>query len=211
MKFHNRQAAGEQLTVQLLQYKEQPHTIVIGVPRGGVVVAAAIARALKLPLDIIVTRKIGAPDYEELAIGAITEDGSVMLNQPLVDAYSISEQYISEQVRRQVVEAQRRLRLYRGKRAPLDLHHTTVLLVDDGLATGYTMLAAIASAKAKGAKKIIVVVPVAPPDTIETIRQQVDDVVVLSTPHWFGALGGFYEEFDQVEDDEVKQFLSLHT
>jgi len=208
MLFTNRQAAGTQLAAKLRQYYRGPNTLVIGLPRGGVVVAAAVAQALDLPLDIIVTRKIGAPDNKEFAIGAITEDGSQMLNRPLIDAYGISERYIHEQILEQQTEAQRRLNRYRAKLPPLDLHHKTVLLIDDGLATGYTMQAAIVSAQKKGAKKIIVAVPVAPPDTVKDITQQVADVVTVATPDWFGAIGRFYEQFEQVSDEQVAEILT---
>lgn len=208
MLFFNRQDAGKQLARKLQQYYQAANTVVVGLPRGGVVTAAVVAKNLQLPLDIIVTRKLGAPNNEELAIGAITEEGAPILNQPLADALGVDADYLAVVVKQQQLEARRRLRCFRKCCPVIHLHRKTVVLVDDGLATGYTMLAAIASAKAKGAKKIIVAVPVAPPDVVKEMRTQVDDVVTVATPEWFGAIGTFYQEFDQVTDQEVEQILS---
>ena len=208
MYFTDREDAAKQLATKLDAYAHNPNAIVVGLPRGGVVTAAVVAKALKLPLDIIVTRKIGAPHNPELAIGAVTEEGKVLRNKQLIADLSVSDDYIAQEAAVQQQEAQRRLQAYRGDRPPLDLSGKTVLLVDDGVATGATMKAAIASAKAKDAKKIVVAVPVAPPETVAALKALVDDIVCLHSPEDFAAIGQFYARFAQVTDDEVVRLLS---
>jgi len=207
MIFIDRIDAGKKLVPFLQRYKDQKDTIVLGLPRGGVVIAYEIAHALHLPLDIVVPRKIGAPMQPELAIGAVTQDGSVMLNEMVMDKFGITQVDIEPIIQKEMHEAKRRLKAYRGTKPPLDLHDKTVLLVDDGIATGYTMLAAIESVRARGAKKIVVVVPVAPPDTVNQLLRIVDDVVCLFQPEFFGAIGRFYEDFGQTTDEEVIELL----
>jgi len=207
MIFKDRTAAGEKLAEALTQYKNAQDTIILALPRGGVAVGFEVARALNLPLDIVVPRKIGAPGNPEFAIGAITETGEGIFDEQTITAYGISQNYINETVKEEKAEALRRLKTYRGSRPPLNLTGKTVVIVDDGLATGLTMRAAIKTIKNKNAKKIIVAIPVGPPDTIETIKKEADGVVCLDTPVFFGAVGAFYEEFGQTTDEEVIELL----
>jgi putative phosphoribosyl transferase len=203
MMFADRNDAGRKLATKLEQFNNQPGAVVIGLPRGGVVVACEVARRLNLPLDIIVPRKIGAPGNEELAIGAITEEGEAVLDEILVRELNVAPEYIAKTVAKEKQEAQRRLKLYRGDRAPLNLQNKTAILIDDGIATGATMRAAIKSAKYKKAAKIIVAVPVIAPDTLNKLRAEADEIIYLDAPMFLGAIGAFYEEFSQTEDKEV--------
>lgn len=211
MIFKNRIQAGEELAKKLRQFKGSAETIVLGLPRGGAVVAAAVAKELGLPLDIIVLRKIGAPGNPEFAIGAITEDGEAVLDKAAIVAWQIPAEYIKQEITKETQEARRRLKLYRGERALLNLKNKTAILVDDGIATGATMAAAIISARAKGAKKVIVAAPVIAVDTLETLQKETDEVIYLDAPAYFGAVGAFYENFEQVEDEEVITLLTEAT
>ena len=207
MTFYDRHEAGENLASALLKYKNNKNTIILGLPRGGVVVAFEVAKALELPFDIMVTRKIGAPMNHELAIGATDELGHTVLNQEIIKSLEVSEEYLKEEKQKEQKIAEQRLAHYRGNKPPLSLKGKVALLIDDGLATGATMLAAIHSAKAKKAKKIVVAVPVAPAETIEKMRREADDVVCLHIPIFFGAVGAFYQLFDQTTDEEVMELL----
>lgn len=207
MLFRNRKLAGKMLANALREYKKKKNTMVIGLPRGGVVVADVVARELGLPLDLVVPRKIGAPGNPEFAIGAITEKGEPILNQEVVSAYGISKDYIEKTAAEEKMEAKRRLEVYRKDRPPLTLKNKEIILIDDGIATGLTMLAAIKSCKDKGAKKIIVATPCGAKDSINQISKKVDRVVCLHTPTFFGAVGAFYEEFAQTEDEEVIEIM----
>ena len=203
MIFKDRQEAGRKLISKLHQYKDRADVIVLGLPRGGIVTAFEIAQGLSLPLDLIVTRKIGAPDNPEFAIGAITEDGEGIFDAVTISTYRISRQYIDEEIKKEKKEAERRLKVYRENRPPLNLQGKTVILVDDGVATGATLRAAIRSAKIKNAKKIVVAVPVIARDILEKIKTEVDEMVYLDAPLFFSAIGSFYEVFAQTEDEEV--------
>ena len=203
MIFKDRQEAGRKLISKLHQYKDRADVIVLGLPRGGIVTAFEIAQGLNLPLDLIVTRKIGAPDNPEFAIGAITEDGEGIFDAVTISTYRISRQYIDEEIKKEKKEAERRLKVYRENRPPLNLQDKTVILVDDGVATGATLRAAIRSAKIKNAKKIVVAVPVIARDILEKIKNEVDEIVYLDAPLFFSAIGSFYEVFAQTEDEEV--------
>lgn len=203
MTFYDRHEAGEKLAPLLLKYKDNKNTLVLGLPRGGVVVAYEVAKALNLPLDIMVMRKIGAPMNHELAIGATDELGHTVLNQEIIESLGVSEGYIEEEKKKEQAIAKDRLDCYRNNRAPLSLKGKAVLLIDDGLATGATMLAAIHSAKAKKAKKIVVAIPVAPAETIEKMKKEADEVICFHIPIFFGAVGAFYQVFDQTTDEEV--------
>jgi len=203
MIFKDRIEAGKSLAEKLTALQIKPPLIVLGLPRGGVIVAHEIAQKLKAPLDIIVPRKIGAPFSPELAIGAITEDGSLMLNQEMVKSLRIEKDYIDQASAKEKKEAQRRLNKYRAGRASLDLKDKTVIITDDGIATGATMQAALRSIRSQNAKKIIVAVPVLPPDTKAIIEKECDELVFLGQPADFGAIGMFYEKFDQTTDEEV--------
>lgn len=211
MIFHNRQEAGQELIPELWQFSGQKDVVILGLPRGGVVVAYEIAKALKISLDIIVPRKIGSPDNPEFAIGAITEDGEGIFDRDVIDMYRVPWEYIEKEVAKQAKEASRRLKVYRGDRTPIELKSKTVIIVDDGIATGSTMLAAIKSVKAKYAKNIVVAVPVASMDSLIKIKTLVDKTVCLQPHLRFGAVGACYENFKQVQDDEVIELLKKST
>ncbi|MBI2415998.1 MAG: phosphoribosyltransferase [Candidatus Kerfeldbacteria bacterium] len=209
MMFRNRAAAGVQLAKALQLYHRQPHTIVLALPRGGVVVGYQVAKQLRLPFDIMVVRKLGAPNNAEFAIGAITANGQAMIDDDTVQHYNITIGDLEKIIRREQHEAQRRLQLYRGGRAALHVKNTTAILVDDGIATGYTMRAAITAIRQAGAQKIIVAVPVAPADSVAQLSLQVEQLVCLNTPNNFQAVGQWYENFDQTDDAEVIRLLHL--
>ena len=208
MIFKDRQDAGKKLAQSLLAYRDQPETWVLGLPRGGVVVASEVAKHLHLPLDILVIRKLGAPDNPEFAIGAVDEKGHALFNEGVLEDLGISEVYKKEILEKEKKEAEHRLHLYRKNRPPLDFKDKTVILIDDGLATGATMRAAVYSAKAKKAKKVIVAVPVAAPSSLEKLQGEADEVIYLDAPYFFGAVSSFYERFDQTTDEEVIELLS---
>lgn len=203
MIFKDRIEAGQRLAKALEKYKNQKNTIILALPRGGVVTGFELAKELGLPLDLVVPRKIGAPGNPEFAIGAITEEGEGIFNEEIIRDYRISKEYIEKTVEEERKEAQRRLVTYRGERVPLDLVGKTVIIVDDGIATGLTMRAAIKSTKNKDPKKIIVAVPCGAKDSIDRIKREVDEVVCLHAPVFFGAVGAFYREFPQITDEEV--------
>lgn len=208
MIFENRTQAGKALAARLTDYRNHKEAIVIGLPRGGVVLAYEVAKTLNLPLDIMSPRKIGAPHNPELAIGAITETGEGFFNQEILSYLQVSQDYIDLTVEREKKKAEQRLRLYRKNKPPRNLENKIVIIVDDGLATGATMRAAIKTTKAEGASKIIAAIPVSPADTYEKIKEEVDEVVCLSIPPFFEAVGQFYRSFDQTEDEEVIDLLT---
>ncbi len=210
-RFKDRHQAGQLLAQALQQYAHSPETVVIGLPRGGVVTAYEVAQALDLPLDVIVPRKLGAPLQPELAVGAVTEDGLVLFNAEVMHKFGLHEKDMQPTIDQQIKEAQRRIALFRKDRPPLDLHGKTVIMVDDGVATGATMRAAIQSARAKGAERIILALPVAPIRFRESIKDAVDGIVILQEPAFFPAVGYFYEQFAQTEDDEVVRLLEQLT
>lgn len=207
MFFEDRKDAGERLVSLVGQYRGDPDAIVLGLPRGGVVVALEIALALSLPLDVWVSRKIGAPLNPELAIGAIDSDGNLLLDDNTVKLYEISDRYIREMSEEQALEVKRRYERYRGVAEPPDVKGKTVLVVDDGVATGYTMLAALQSLRHRGAGKIVCIIPVASPRIMRKLEQNSDEVQCLSTPSYFGAVGEFYRNFSQISDEEVVECL----
>lgn len=208
MVFKNRQEAGEKLAEALAQYKNAKDVIILALPRGGVVVGAEVAQALGLPLDIVVPRKIGAPGNEEYAIGAITETGEKVFNED--ELRNIDKEWLAREINKEKAEAIRRLNLYRGDKPYPDLAGKIMILVDDGVATGYTMRATIRSVRAKNPKKIIVAVPHGAKDSLEKLRQEADEVVALEEPEWYGAVGAFYQEFGQTSDGEVIALLQNH-
>ncbi len=207
MIFEDRQDAGKKLAEKLLQYQNIPDGIVVGLPRGGVVVACEVARRLSLPLDVVCPRKIGAPFNPEYAIGAITETGEGIFNEEAISYLNISAEHIKETVEFEKKQAQRRLELFRKGLPPRDFKDKIMIIVDDGLATGSTMKAAIKSVKAEGAKEIICAVPVSPPDTYREIEGMVDKIICLDTPHLFQAVGQFYEDFRATEDEDVAAIM----
>lgn len=203
MLFRDRVDAGDRLGAALEKYKGAPNTIVIGLPRGGVVVAYQIAQVLHLPLDVICPRKIGAPFNPEYAIGAITETGEGIFDEAVIQNYQIPRKYIEEEVEREKNIAQRRLDIFRKGKPPRDFKGKQIIVVDDGIATGATMKAAIQSLRAAGTGKIVMAVPVSPPATLEEIAAMVDETFCLDTPPFFQAVGQFYREFLQTSDEEV--------
>jgi putative phosphoribosyl transferase len=207
MLFHDRQDAGQKLAKALKKFKNTKDTIILALPRGGVVIGFEIAKELNLPMDIVVPRKIGAPDNPEFAIGAITESGEGIFSSDVISTYGISQNYIDKTVAHEKKEAERRLQTYRGNRPPLELKDKTVIIVDDGIATGSTMKAAIKSVKIKNAKKVIVAVPTSASDSAEEIKKEVAKFICLDIPKFFGAVGAFYEVFAQTEDEEVIELL----
>lgn len=206
--FIDRHDAGKKLALQLAKYKNKQDVLIIGLPRGGVVLAYEVALFLKQPLDVICPRKIGAPSNEELAIGAITETGQGYFNDPLIHTLGVPLEYIQSECTRQKAVAKMRLERFRKDLPPIAFAGKTVIVVDDGLATGATMKAAIQSIKNQNAKTIVVAVPVSPPDTAEEIQAMCDELICLATPWNFQAVGQFYETFGQTEDDEVVALLS---
>ncbi len=207
-QFADRTEGAKALAKKLQSLKGQPDTIVLGLPRGGVVTAAVVAEELGLPLEIIVARKIGAPMSPELAVGALTADGAVHLNKPLMATLNVTEEDVAETIETEQAEAKRRETTYRGDRPPLDMKDKVVVLVDDGIATGATMKAAVVASKKGGAKKVIVAVPVLPAETVSDMAKAADSVVSVMAPDDFMAVGEFYREFAQVEDEEVVKLLS---
>lgn len=206
--FANRIEAGKRLASALSDFSTT-NGVVLAIPRGGVVVGFEIARVLNFSLDVIVPRKIRAPDNPELAIGAVTEDGTMILDRDLVEYLEVSEAYIREESEHQQLEIRRRIKLYRGNISRISLKNLDVIIVDDGIATGSTMKAALASVRKSGAKKVVIAVPVGPSSTIRELESQADQVVCLYTPESFHAVGEFYEDFSQTTDEEVKEILKL--
>jgi predicted phosphoribosyltransferase len=201
----NRVEAGKQLAQTLNTVSE--NAIVLAVPRGGVVVGYEVAKSLGIPLDVIVTKKIGAPENPELAIGAVAEDGTFILDEDLARRLYVPKEYINEEVERMRQEIQRRLVRYRGNVPYPSLKGREVIIVDDGVATGSTLKAALRLLRHKGAKTVTVAVPVGPPDTIQELEKLADRVVVLQTPEPFYAIGQFYVDFTQTDDEEVAELL----
>jgi putative phosphoribosyl transferase len=211
--FRDRKEAGKLLAEALsfLKARKKEDVVVLAIPRGGVVVAKEVADALGAPLDLIITRKIGAPGNPELAIGAVTQDGEVITVPGLLSVLRVSDRYLNDEAARQVDEIERRMREFRGDRPYPSLAGKTVILVDDGIATGSTIQAAIQSVKRRKAAVVILAVPVGPPETVSKLSKIVDRVVCLSTPEPFYAIGHFYGEFEQVDDDTVREILRAAT
>jgi predicted phosphoribosyltransferase len=207
-RFRNRSEAGRQLAAKLAAYAKRPEVIVLALPRGGVPVAYEVAQALEAPLDVFLVRKLGVPGHEELAMGAIASGGVRVINQDVVRALGIPQAVIDAVAAREQQELERRERLYRGDRPAPDVRGRTVILVDDGLATGATMSAAVQALKQQGAGRVVVAVPIAPPDTCDRLREDVDDIVCAVTPEPFHAVGLWYEDFSQTTDEEVRDLLA---
>ena len=208
MIFQDRRDAGRQLVPRLKGYLAQKDCLVVGLARGGVVTAAEVAAALKLPLVAFVVRKIGAPDNEELALGAIAETGDTVFNQRLIAELGVSQAYLKQTIEKERKLAQERSARYRGAGKTPNVKDKTVILVDDGIATGASMEAAIHAMRQAHAKKVVLAVPVAAPDSLERLGKQVDEVVCLSAPADFYAVGSFYRAFDQTSDAEVIRLLT---
>ena len=206
-RYEDRSHAGRALAERLVHLAGDPDVRVLGLPRGGVPVAAEVARALGAPLDIFLVRKLGVPGHEELAMGAIASGGVLTLNDDVVVGLNISETMMEAVVAREHKELARREHLYRGDRPPPDVDGKIVVLVDDGLATGATMRAAVASVKAKGAGKTVVAVPVGAPQVCSVLTAEADEVVCAMTPGKLIAVGFWYQDFAQVTDEEVTSML----
>ena len=207
--FRNREEAGRQLVAELLQYRNDPRGLILALPRGGVAVGYQLSLALRIPLDVFITRKIGAPDNPEYAIGAVAETGSRYLNQEAVRSFGLSQYGLDRLIHVQENEIARRKDLYRQGRPLPHLTGRTVLLVDDGIATGSTFLASAFAIRGLQPHRLVGVIPVGPPSTIREVRAHVDELVVLMTPDPFAAVGNFFVDFTQVEDRDVVEYLNL--
>ncbi len=207
--FKNREEAGELLAQELVAFRNDPDGILLALPRGGVTVGYQLSLALHLPLDVLITRKIGAPGNPEYALGALSETGAVHWNQEALAGLSLSERDLAAAVQAQQKEVSRRVALYRQGRPFPNLKDRNVILVDDGLATGATFFASVAAVRQARPRRIIGAVPVGPRSTVEEARSLVDQFVVLQIPEPFYAVGNFYRDFEQVEDREVLEYLNL--
>lgn len=204
--FSDRKDAGKQLASALTDFSFK-EGMVVAIPRGGVVVGYEIASALNFKLDVIIPRKIGTPDNPELAIGAVTEDGTMILDDSLIMYLGVSNDYIYQESERQKQEIRRRQNFYRQGVSEPEIKDKNVIVVDDGIATGYTMKAALASVRNRGAATLTVAIPVGPPSTIKELEGQADNIVCLYTPEYFQAIGQFYSDFSQTTDKEVIELL----
>jgi predicted phosphoribosyltransferase len=207
MLFRDRAEAGRVLAGKLQAYAGRPDVVVLALPRGGVPVAFEVAQALGAPLDLFLVRKLGLPGHEELAMGAIATGGVRVLNDEVVRLLRVPPEVIDIVAAEEQQELQRREREYRGDRPPLDVRGRTVILVDDGLATGSTMRAAVAALHRLQPSRVVVAVPVAAPETCEEFRSEVDDIVCAQTPEPFRAVGLWYQDFSQTSDEEVRELL----
>ncbi len=205
--FKDRRDAGRALARRLGQYLGLPDVIVLGLPRGGVPVAFEVAAALKAPLDVFTVRKLGVPGQEELAMGAVASGDVVIRNEEVIDTLSIRDETIQRAVERERKELARRQSAYREDRPFPEIEGHVVILVDDGLATGSSMQAAVAAVRKQNPERIVVAVPIASPETCDSFRELVDEVICLVTPQYFQAVGSGYEDFGQTSDDEVRELL----
>lgn len=208
LPFANRFEAGRRLATSLAHYRNRDDVVVVGLPRGGVPVAYEVARALDAPLDVIVVRKLGVPGQEELALGAVASGGLCILNHDVVNMVGITEKEIEQLIEHQLREIRRREDLYRGTHSPPMLEGHCVILVDDGVATGATMRAAVALVRKQGPSQLVVAVPVGAIETMQAIRSEADEVVCLTEPSLFGSVGQWYVDFAQTSDDEVRELLT---
>ncbi|BCL34564.1 phosphoribosyltransferase [Nostoc sp. MS1] len=207
MLFKDRTAAGQILAKKLADYANRPHVLVLALPRGGVPVGFEVAKALNAPLDVLIVRKLGVPKNEELAMGAIASGDVRILNQGIINQIQISDEVIAKVTAQEQRELERRERMYRGDRPFPDLKEKIVILVDDGLATGATMWAAVLAVKQKQPKEVVIAVPVAAPETYEEMHNNVEKMICANTPTPFCSVGLWYEKFPQTTDDEVRELL----
>jgi putative phosphoribosyl transferase len=205
--FPNRIEAGRLLAEKLEKYADRDDVIVLGLPRGGVPVASEVAKRLRAPLDVFIVRKLGVPGFEELAAGAIASGGVRVLNEDVMRAIPHADEVIDTVTARETEEMQRREQTYREGRPAPELRDRIAILVDDGLATGATMRAAVKALRQRGVAKIVVAVPVGPPDTCHEIEEQADETICLSTPQFFQAVGQYYDDFSQTTDEDVRELL----
>jgi len=206
-RFLDRSDAGRQLAAKLERYADHGDVLILALPRGGVAVGYELARALHAPLDVLIVRKVGVPGQEELAMGALASGGLLVINEEVTRVLGISEDQVRFAAAREQTELDRRERVYREDRRPPDVRGRTILLVDDGIATGSTMLAAVRALRANHPARIVVAAPVAPPEVCTRLREEADDVVVVQTPEPFIAIGRWYREFPQLTDDDVRRLL----
>ena len=206
--FRDRREAGQLLAKKLSHYANRPDIVVLALPRGGVPVASEVANALRVPLDVYLVRKLGVPGYEELAMGAIASGGVRVLNEQIVNALGIPEDVIDAVASWEQQELERRERIYRGDRPPPDVQSKTVILIDDGLATGATMQAAVRALRQQEPARIVVAVPTAAPETCEQFKAEADEVICAITPEPFYAVGLWYEDFSQTTDEDVRELLA---
>lgn len=206
--YRDRRHAGQVLAQRLVDFKDRPDVIVLALPRGGVPVAFEVAQALHAPLDVFIVRKLGVPGREEYAMGAIASGEVCVLNHEVVDWLGISQADIDAVLQAERLELARREHLYREAKPMPSLHARTVLLVDDGLATGSTMRAAIRACRQQQPRHLVAAIPVADADVCESLRNEADEVVCASTPEFFQAVGRWYEDFSQTSDDEVRALLA---
>ena len=211
MVYLDRKDAGKRLAEKLMHHRDKADVIVLGLPRGGVTVACEVAKALHCPLDILIVRKIGFPGNPELAAGAVSETGTVVFNEDIVSHYGVSREYLEKETARQQEEIARRIALYRGGEGVPPLAGKTVILVDDGVATGATMKAAISTLKKESIAKLVAALPVASREAEQEMSTLVDEWVCLQAPAVFRAVGNFYVDFTQVEDEEVVAMLKETT
>jgi putative phosphoribosyl transferase len=209
--FKDRVEAGGRLAKELTRYADRVDALALGLPRGGVVVAFAVSEALRVPLDVLVVRKLGVPGNEELAMGAIASGGVRVLNKQVIRWLGIADPVVEEVAARELRELERRERAFRGDRPPVDVHGKVVLLVDDGIATGATMLAAVSALRAMKPGRIVAAVPVAPPDACARLEKETDELVCLARVEPLGAVGSWYLDFPQVTDGEVRSHLRRRT
>ena len=209
MRFADRYAAGRQLAAKLAHLKDRA-PVVLALPRGGVAVGFEIAQALGAPLDIVLVRKIGVPWQPELALGAVTDGGSpeTFIDEDLAKALDIPESYVQEETARQLAEIERRRGVYCAGRPPLDIKDRTAIVVDDGIATGATMRVALRAARRRAPSRLVLAVPVAPPETLAELDKEADEAVCLDTPDMLGAIGFYYRDFHQMSDAEVTDMLA---
>ena len=205
--FPNREEAGRRLAESLREYADRPDAIVLALPRGGVPVAFEVARNLHLPLDVFIVRKLGVPGFEELALGAIASGGVRVLNEDVVGSLPDAARMVEEVTANELTELERREHSYRVGRPPLELRGRVAILVDDGIATGATMRAAVAALRQHGVARIVIAVPVGAADTCRALKEEVEETVCLLAPESFHAVGQFYKEFGQITDEEVRDFL----
>src|SRR5882724_9889806 len=206
--FANREEAGRLLAEKLEKYAGRNDVIVLGLPRGGVPVAYEVAQKLGVSLDVFVVRKLGVPGFEELAVGAIASGGVRVLNEDVARALPNAQELIESVTAKETAELERREQSYRDGRPAPELRDKTIILIDDGLATGATMRAAVKALRQRGVAKIVVAVPVGPPDTCREFEDEADEVVCASEPEFFQAVGQYYEDFSQTSDDEVRDLLA---
>ena len=208
MRFVDRVDAGRQLAAKLIDLRGESDLVALGIPRGGVVVGYEIALALGAPFDVALSRKLGAPDNEELAIGALAENGSRILDEALIRHLRVPPEYIDRETEQQQREIVRRATLYRGERKPIEVRERLVVVIDDGVATGSTMIVTLRALREKGARTLIAAAPVAAAEAMSRLRWMADRVVAVHAPDFFASVGSFYDHFEQVSDAEVRELLA---